>query len=399
VTDIWLAQYFWGKIDYDYWPGIPYLGKHDLLIEWATGVNPNYLDNNEANLYFSCNEDAMFHPSKGLLGFKASGTQGMNVKGLIIENLQDETPLGSDLCGHQDTYHFSQQQPYQVGYSMNMVMGISMDFMDDTHLEDITMNKLVSDTGLVYGLAAWFESNIEVKGHFKTNSLLAGYSIDDDAFDYDSRPNKAPESCSLRLYDDVSYPLSMSYAEDLVHEQTCMQGAVGCLGEDSETYSNFGTATKASDDDSCDTSLAMEYAPKTIDQMKPFLENHKEDQQTDKQQEEERKGYSPEQGKPVGERPEEGYSPEHEQHHDESGFVVMNGVDRMGKYRGVSGRSVSLVTLVLAIAAVAVCASMKALWDCRLKELKRLNLNGSYQPLLRFLTSDNTESTPLISGN
>merc|ERR1712130_627438 len=86
----------------------------------------------------------------------------------------------------------------------------------------------------------------------------------------------------------------------------------------------------------------------------------------------------------------EGYSPEHEQHHDESGFVVMNGVDRMGKYRGVSGRSVLLVTLVLAIAAVAVCASMKALWDCRLKELKRLNLNGSYRPLLRFLMTDNT---------
>jgi len=101
-------------------------------------------------------------------------------------------------------------------------------------------------------------------------------------------------------------------------------------------------------------------------------------------------------GKDRGFDQEEGPEPRHD---DESGFVVMNGVNRMGKYQGISGRQVSLVTLVLGIAAVAVCASMKALWDCRLKELKRLNLNGSYQPLLRFLTSDNTESTPLISSN
>jgi len=177
---------------------------------------------------------------------------------------------------------------------------------------------------------------------------------------------------------------------------------VGCLVEDSVTYSNFGTATLSKDDDSCDTSLAMAYAPKKISEMPVFQSKFEEESEdADQRRDEERKGYSPEQGdRPVAERPEEGYSPEHEQqHHDESGFVVMNGVDRMGKYRGVSGRNVSLVTLVLAIAAVAVCASMKALWDCRLKELKRLNLNGSYRPLLRFLMTDNTESTPLISGN
>merc|ERR1711972_832424 len=354
VTDIWLAQYFWGSINYDYWPGIPYLGKHDLLIEWATGTNDDYLAQNEANMYFSCNEDAMFHPSKGLLGFKASGTDGMTVSGLRIENIQDETPLGSDLCGHQDTYHFSQQEPYQVGYSMNMVMGISMDFMTNTVLEDITMDKLVSDTGLVFGLAAWFESEIEVRGHFGTKGLLAGYSIEDETFDYDSRPNKAPESCSLRLYDDDSYPLSMSYAEDLIEDQTCLKGAVGCLGED--YYTGYGTAHMISEDASCDTTKAFEYAPTSVLELLPRI------QQTVA----ESRGEGRDQKSEVEQRPD-GEMPKGE----ESGFVVMNGVNKHGgRHHGISG-----------------------------KELKSLNANGSYRPLLKYLISDSTESTPLITGN
>ena len=293
----------------------------------------------------------------------------MTVKGLKIENIQDETPLGSDLCGSQDTYHFSQQEPYQVGYSMNMVMGISFDFMSRTTLEDVEMNKLVSDTGLVYGLAAWFDSEIEVRGKLSMSALHAGYSIDDETFEYSSRPNKAPESCSVRLYEDDSYPLSMSYADDLEMTQTCMKGAVGCLGNDD--YTHYGTASSMEDDDDCDSTLAFEYAPTTMDAVIPQIK--------------ERTGNSDSSSSSM----------------EESEFVVVQGMDKSlsGGRHGVSGKEVSFVTLVLAVAAVAICASMKALWDCRLRELKRLNLNGSYRPLLRYLITDHTESTPLITAN
>jgi len=91
------------------------------------------------------------------------------------------------------------------------------------------------------------------------------------------------------------------------------------------------------------------------------------------------------------------------EHHDQDkGFVVMKGEGARGlgeKVGAIGGKEVSFVTLVLAIAGVAICASMKALWDCRLRELKRLNLDGSYRPLLRYLLSDHTESTPLITAN
>merc|ERR1712048_853052 len=140
----------------------------------------------------------------------------------------------------------------------------------------------VSNTGLVFGLAAWYESEIEVRGHFKTNGLMAGYAIDDDTFEYDSRPNKAPESCSLRLYDDDSYPLSMSYAVDLTADQTCMKGSVGCLGEDE--YTHYGTAHMTTEDPSCDTSLAFEYAPSSVLDLLPRIQQTVADEQSQKRE-------------------------------------------------------------------------------------------------------------------
>merc|ERR1719273_1173 len=204
----------------------------------------------------------MFHPSKGMIAMKASGVEGLTVKNLRIENIQDETPLGSDLCGYADKYHFSQQTPYQVGFSMNMVMGVTVDFVTEATFEDVTIRKMASDTGLVYGFAAWFESEITVKDQLRVEELVAGYSLDDDQFTYLSRPNKAAESCSIRLYDDAMYPMTMTWHEDLEISQKCMQSAIGCLGQNVKT-----TYDKVEEDDSdCEYSLVYDRKASSIEE-------------------------------------------------------------------------------------------------------------------------------------
>merc|ERR1719410_1811098 len=197
----------------------------------------------------------MFHPSKGLIAMKASGVEGMTVKNLRIENIQDETPLGSDLCGYADKYHFSQQTPYQIGFSMNMVMGVTVDFVTQATFEDVTVRKMASDTGLVYGFAAWFESDITVTDSITVEELVAGYSLDDDAFTYMSRPNKAAETCAIRLYDDETYPLTMTWDDDLEISQKCMQSSVGCLGKNAKTMKD---SIHHDDDSSCEYSLVYD---------------------------------------------------------------------------------------------------------------------------------------------
>merc|ERR1719347_2097417 len=120
---------------------------------------------------------------------------------------------------------------------------------------------MTSATGLVYGFAAWYESEITVKGEFTVNELTAGYELDDDTFSYDARPNKAAESCAIRLYDDDSYPLSMTWHEDLELSQTCMSGAVGCLGEDAFTLQD----SVDEDESDCAFSLIFQKAPATVE--------------------------------------------------------------------------------------------------------------------------------------
>merc|ERR1719334_2620341 len=271
ISDIHIAQFFWGKDNFDYWPGIPYLGKHDQLMRWATDMNETYIADERSSIDFSCNEDAMFHPSKGLVAMKASGVDGLVMKNVRVENIQDETPLGSDLCGYKSgKYHFSQQSPYQIGYSMNMVMGITLDFVSRTDLSDISIDKMTSDTGLVYGLATWYESDIMLHGQLSINELTAGYSIDDDTFSYDSRPNKAAESCSIRTYDDDTYPLTLEFADDAVVTQTCMQGAVGCLGS-KHRYTSSGKVS--ADESSCEFSLVHKRSPYSIAEAQAEQEN------------------------------------------------------------------------------------------------------------------------------
>merc|ERR1712087_424532 len=101
--------------------------------------------------------------------------------------------------------------PYQVGFSMNMAMAMTIDFSNAV-LEDITIEDVFSATGLVYGLALWYESTLNFRGELNVNRLVAGFHVDGDYarnIDYESLPNKAMEACAVRLYDDTDLPLSM----------------------------------------------------------------------------------------------------------------------------------------------------------------------------------------------
>jgi len=278
ITDMHLAMFHLGKDDWDNWPGIPFYGYEDGMITWALGDNPDYVyqmgDHNNDHMHFYCNEDAMFHPAKGLLGLKLSGADEVVMKNVNVQRLQDETPLGSHMCGEiikpHGGYHFAQQSPYQVGFSMNMVMAMTIDFSNAV-LEDITIEDVFSATGLVYGLALWYESALNFRGELNVNRLVAGFHVDGDYardIDYESLPNKAMEACAVRLYDDSDLPLSIDWDTASV-QQTCIEGMVGCLGY--MDFTNFDRVMDASDGVTCDREdikgRMFDLAPTTIEEL------------------------------------------------------------------------------------------------------------------------------------
>merc|ERR1719356_1397342 len=99
-------------------------------------------------------------------------------------------------------------------------------------------------------------------GSLKVEELVAGYSIDDDKFSYDARPNKSPESCAVRLYEDETYPLTMTWDDDIEISQSCMKAAVGCLGEeDMTTYGEID-----SDESNCEYELVYDRKASSIEE-------------------------------------------------------------------------------------------------------------------------------------
>jgi len=277
ITDLHIAMFHLGKDDWDNWPGIPFYGYEDGLVTWALGDNPDYVyqmgDHNDDHMHFYCNEDAMFHPAKGLLGLKLSGAEEVVMNNVKVAKLQDETPLGSHICGEIQRpfggYHFAQQSPYQVGFSMNMAMAVTIDFSNAV-LEDIIVEDVFSATGLVYGMALWYQSTLDVRGELGVNRLAAGFDVEDDYrahIDYQSLPNKAMEACAVRLYDDDDLPLSIDW-ETASTKQTCIQGMVGCLGYAEHT--NFDRVLDESDGVVCsefDMKQPFEKAPETVEEL------------------------------------------------------------------------------------------------------------------------------------
>merc|ERR1719204_1609010 len=151
---------------------------------------------------------------------------------------------------------------------MNMLMAATIDF-SEVQLRDVDVPRLYSATGLVYGLAAWFESDIVVEGELAISALSAGldYADRDGTITYEDLPNKAAEACAVRLFDADDYPLSMHWSQELTASQSCVQGMVGCLGE-KHKFTHFQHVVDASESVCPLQSRPFELAPATLQTLK-----------------------------------------------------------------------------------------------------------------------------------
>merc|ERR1711920_985801 len=149
----------------------------------------------------------------------------------------------------------SQQAPYMNGYSMNMVNGMSLTFTTNVNIQNTEITKIISDTGLAYGVAAWYETHMNVIGRkgLHIQHVHAGYALaPSSTYRSDSYPNLKPEGCAFRIYDDVIYQTVVTYDENAksAHnvEIECISGHTGCHFENNY-YSNIGSVAECSQEE------------------------------------------------------------------------------------------------------------------------------------------------------
>eukprot|EP00487_Bulimina_marginata_P006700 TRINITY_DN26555_c0_g1_i1.p1 TRINITY_DN26555_c0_g1~~TRINITY_DN26555_c0_g1_i1.p1 ORF type:complete len:137 (+),score=14.84 TRINITY_DN26555_c0_g1_i1:119-529(+) len=135
------------------------------------------------------------------------------MKDVKITNIHSSTGISSMIGGSYEDV-VSQQAPYMNGYSMNMVNGLTMTFTTNVNIQNTEVAHIISNTGLAYGVAAWYETHVNIQGKkgLSIHHVHAGKELaPSDTFRRDSYPNLKPEGCAFRIYDDVIYKSVIDY--------------------------------------------------------------------------------------------------------------------------------------------------------------------------------------------
>jgi len=135
-----------------------------------------------------------------------------------------------------------------------MVNGLTMTFSTNVILSNVEVSHIISNTGLAYGVAAWYETHVNIFGKkgLKIHHVHAGQELaPSDEFRRDSYPNLKPEACAFRIYDDVIYNAVVKYDDNANNEEnvdiSCISGHTGCL-MDNDDYSNIGYVQSCEED-------------------------------------------------------------------------------------------------------------------------------------------------------
>merc|ERR1719273_379560 len=169
------------------------------MIDWVLGEGDWVDDNSWNRPYLGCNVDRMGHIPKGIMAIRMDGVEEVVFENLEIYNLQESSPLGSELCGEywssvtlfQGGGNVFQNTPYYYGYTGNRVHGIFSDWSEYTLKGDISFSDFQCDTGLVIGLGlythtemTWHEDSKYAVSHFVAGAELADTDTDSLSYPY-----------------------------------------------------------------------------------------------------------------------------------------------------------------------------------------------------------------------
>ena len=117
-----------------------------------------------------------------------------------------------------------------------MVHAVDVSFSDiqfDT--DSFSINNVVSETGLAFGLSTWYDSKIKFREDVDFNivNIKAGSRyLDEPKAENAARfkaPNYKPLGCGIRIHESNMYRVSFEYGgDDSIFNQQCILGVHGC---------------------------------------------------------------------------------------------------------------------------------------------------------------------------
>jgi hypothetical protein len=151
----------------------------------------------------SCNQDAMRHLNKGIIGLRIEETIGVNLKNIDISYLNNWSTKGTLVCGsytgpdnggHEAMTHWD-------GYQGADARGISVFGSTDVNIEDVTVSFINSVTGHATGIDLIDSSEIEIFSDVLITTIRAGITVTNrelEDFSENEDPNAIPVACGVK---------------------------------------------------------------------------------------------------------------------------------------------------------------------------------------------------------
>lgn len=111
-----------------------------------------------------CDHDTMFHPMQGVIGLKVVEARGVDVRGLVVEDLRNAADRRTWICGHRWQVPGSEEDVAAIAQragppQASSVRGIEVVRSDDVSFCNVVVERLKSDEGVVKGIEVVGDDN------------------------------------------------------------------------------------------------------------------------------------------------------------------------------------------------------------------------------------------------
>lgn len=180
------------------------------LIKWKNTPGSFLSDIlSEYDYKYVCNGDSMHHLNKGTFGIKMDGGNNIRINNVIVKNINNESNLGSNICGPYETSHKAQSNS-TYGFTGCNTRGISASACTNLHINSTFIDNIQSYNCYSVGIDIFNSttncildyvhiSNIKA-GHKNTQGKWVGINHDGEEIPYTTDlPNKIPENFGVKV--------------------------------------------------------------------------------------------------------------------------------------------------------------------------------------------------------
>ena len=179
------------------------------FINWARGIG------NLTNGKLVCNGDDMFHMNKGVVGIRIDRTNNVDMKDVLIENINNWSEFGSKFCQTRNNNNSNSSHPFDYcthpqtpsksnnninyKYQGRVVRGIALtDVTGDITLEDIEIDSVNSARGSAIGIdiLGTQVSDVYLDGGIRIDDINAGSELTEQQQEF---PNDNVYACGLYI--------------------------------------------------------------------------------------------------------------------------------------------------------------------------------------------------------